>query len=52
METFYNTTVLLVWGSLHDLRVNSDDNEAVEIVSESYVNNVSYTYRLHGLWYG
>ena len=34
------------------LRVNSDNNEAVEIVSESYVNNVSYTYRLHGLWYG
>ena len=34
------------------LRVNSNNNEAVEIVSESYVNNVSYTYRLHGLWYG
>jgi len=29
------------------LRVNSDNNEAVEIVSESYVNNVSY--RLHSL---
>ena len=34
------------------LRVNSNNNEAVEIVSESYVNNVSYTYRLHSLWYG
>ena len=30
-----------------DLRVNPDNNEAVEIVSESYVNNVSY--RLHSL---
>ena len=26
------------------LRVNSDNNEAVEIVSESYVNNVSILY--------